>query len=141
MLVSAAIFPIGLFSQEWSQEQKEAWAVIEKIYNAWEKRDVDGYLSYLHKNFIGWYDNDPLPLNKESLRGWENHWLSTTQIIRNEIRPVSIAITADTAIINYYATSLRKDEQGNKLAHHKWTDVLKKEDGKWLVLGSFGGKI
>ena len=50
-----------LFSQEWSNEQKEALAVLEKLYDAWAKRDLDGYMDCLHENYIGWYHNNPLP--------------------------------------------------------------------------------
>jgi hypothetical protein len=72
---------------------------------------------------------------------WNDHWLSTSKIIRNKIKPVSIKVTDDIAIINYYSTAIREDENGSKLGYRKWTVVCKKEDGKWLMMGIFGGRV
>jgi hypothetical protein len=127
--------------QEWSAEQKEAWGIIEKMDESLANRDLDGYMSCLHENFIGWFQEDPLPIDKKTLRHWEDHWLSTSKIIRNKITPVSIKVTDDIAIICYYSTSVREDENGAKLTNSKWTNICKKEDGKWLIIGVFGGRI
>jgi hypothetical protein len=107
----------------------------------WADRNLDGYMSCLHENFIGWFNEDPLPIDKNSLRNWEEHWLSTAKILRYESKPVSINITDDIAIVNLYATAVREDENGAKLGYSKWTTVSKKEDGKWLIIGMFGGRV
>ena len=129
------------FSQDWSSEQKEVWEISKKMEDFWANRDLDGYMSCLHKNFIGWFQKDPLPIDKNSLRNWERHWLSTAKIHHWESKPVSINITDDTAIINFYQTIIREDENGKKLIYSKWTEILKKENGKWLILGMHGGII
>jgi hypothetical protein len=108
---------------------------------SWANRDLDGYMSCLHENFIGWFQEDPLPQDKKSLRYWEEHWLSTSKILRKEIKYVSIKVTDDIAIVNYYMTTLREDENGKKLMYSKWTNICKKEDGKWLIIGMFGGRV
>jgi len=131
----------SVFSQEWSNEQKEALSITEQMVEFWVDRDIDGYMSCLHDNFIGWFNEDPLPLDKNSLRHWETHWLSTVNIMREESKPVSINVTDDVAIIATYSTELRQDENGNKLTYGKWTFICKKEDGKWLIIGLFGGRI
>jgi hypothetical protein len=95
----------------------------------------------LHENCIGWFQDDPLPIDKKTLRNFEEHWLSTSKILLNKIKPVSIKVTDDIAIINYYSTTLKEDENGTKLNYSKWTDVCKKEDGKWLIIGMSGGRI
>jgi len=130
-----------LFPQEWSSEQKEAWATVEKMFDFWAKRDLEGYMNCLHPNFVGWFHNDPLPLDKKSLRNWESLWLSTEKIHRYEIKPVSIKITSDVAVVSYYDTTLREDEKEKNLGYSKWTDVLLKENGKWLILSSVGARL
>jgi hypothetical protein len=131
----------SVFCQEWSNEQKEVWEISQKMDKYWANRDLEGYMSCLHSNFIGWFNEDPLPLDKNSLRYWETHWLSTTKIIRDEIKPVSITVTGDIAISNFYSTEIRQDDNGSKLSYSKWTNVCKKENGKWLIIGMFGGGI
>ena len=143
LLCSCVILVISTsaFCQEWSAEQKEAYGISAKMEEFWANRDLDGYMSCLHENFIGWYNEDPLPIDKNSLRNWEEHWLSTAKILRYESKPVSINITDDIAIVNLYATAVREDENGAKLGYSKWTTVSKKEDEKWLIIGMFGGRI
>ena len=143
LLFSCVILVIGTSAicQEWSAEQKEALGIVEKMDESWANRDLDGYMSCLHENFIGWFQEDPLPIDKKSLRHWEEHWLSTSKILRNEIKPVSIKVTDNIAIVNFYGTTVREDENGKKLVYSKWTNICKKEDGKWLIIGMFGGRV
>jgi hypothetical protein len=135
------LWPAISLPQEWSNEQKEALAIAQKMEDCWVKRDLDGYMSCLHENFIGWFQKDPLPLNKESLRKWEKHWLSTVKIHLDEMKPVSITITGNIGIINLYASTIEEDENGKKLMYSRWTEILIKEDGKWLILGMHGGNM
>ena len=141
LFVFLLVVNTSVYSQEWSSEQKDAWGIAEKMNEFWANRDLDGYMSCLHENFIGWYNEDPLPINKKSLRNWEEHWLNTTKILRSETKPVSIQITDDIAIINLYSTAVREDENSKKLTYCKWTIICKKENGKWLILGMYGGRI
>ena len=142
LLFSCVILVISTSAicQEWSTEQKEALGIVEKMDEFWANRDLDGYMSCLHENFIGWFQEDPLPLDKNSLRHWEEHYLSTSKILRNEIKPVSIKVTDNIAIVNWYGTTVRVAED-KKLLYSKWTNICKKEDGKWLIIGMFGGNI
>jgi hypothetical protein len=143
LLFSCVILGIGTsaFCQEWSAEQKEAWGICDKMHETWANRDLEGYMSCLHENFVGWYNQDPLPIDKKTLQLWEEHWLSTTKIHRTTSKPVSIRITDDIAIVNLYGTAVRENENGSKLTYTKWTNVCKKENGEWLILGMFGGRV
>ena len=131
----------SVYSQEWSSEQKEAWGITKKMSEFWANRDLDGYMSCLHENFIGWFQNDPLPLKKESLQNWEKFNLSNVKIHHQESRPVAITITGNIAIINQYGSSIREDENGKKLTYSKWTITLIEEEGGWLILSMHGGLV
>ena len=141
LVVTIISLPAISFSQQWSTEQKEVWEIEQKMSQFWANRNLDGYMSCLHENFIGWFNDDPLPIDKNSLRNWEDHWLGNVKIHRYESKPVSINVTGDVAIINLYLWALREDENGKKLIYTKWTDICKKENGKWLILGMSGGRI
>ena len=45
------IIPIRIDAQEWSSEQKEAWEIVQKMYDFWAERNLEGYMSCLHDNF------------------------------------------------------------------------------------------
>ena len=141
LFVFLLVVNTSVYSQEWSSEQKEAWEIVEKMSEFWANRDLDGYMSCLHENFIGWYNKDPLPLKKNSLQNWEKFNLSSVKIHLYESKPVAITITGNIAIINEYLSSIREDENGKKLSYSKWTTTLIKEEGEWLVLSMHGGKV
>ena len=141
VLFIAASFFTTSFTQTWTSEQEEAWKTVEKMYELWAQRDLDGFLSLYHTNFTGWYGVDPLPLDKVSLKKFESHWLSTTKIHLNEIKPVSIRISDNVVVIHLYSTTIIENEKEKKLKFLKWTVILKKENGKWLILGEYGGRL
>ena len=141
ILILLITWPIISVSQEWSNDQKEVLAVEQKVWEFWADRDLEGYMSCLHDNYIGWFQKDPLPLDKASLRKWESYWLSTTKIHQAEMKPVSITITGNIAIINVYATTLEENAEGKKLIYSRWTDILIREDGRWIIVGTHGGNM
>ena len=141
LVLMFAFLPLLVSAQNWTPEEKEVLEVDSKMEKAWVERDLDGYMDCLHKDFVGWFQKDPIPIDKKSLRSWEKHWLSTSKIIHSEIKPVSVVISGDVAILYLYHWVLREDEKGKELGYNKWTEIFKKENGKWLILGMSGGKI
>ena len=143
LLFSCVILVIStsVICQEWSAEQQEVWELSERMEKFWIERDLDGYMSCLHENFIGWYGEDPLPIDKKSLRNGESYNLSHQKIHIDKIKPVSITVTDNVAIVNFYKTTRREDENGNRLTYRKVTRICIKENGKWLILGNRAAAI
>lgn len=94
-----------------------------------------------HKDFSGWFGNEPLPVNKSILQKWEGFWLKDIKILMWQIQPVSISVTGDVAVIHYFLNTVREDMKGKTSVYSKYTDVYKKENGKWMNIASHGGKI
>ena len=128
-------------AQEWSQEQKEVLKLEQEMISSWENRDLEGYMDCLHENFVGWFDKDPYPWNKETLKTWEKHWFSKSKIILDHTTFLTVNVIDDTAISNSYSQTLRENDKGQKHSYSKWTTVFKKQNGKWLIIGMFGGRI
>jgi hypothetical protein len=101
------------YSQEWSSEEKEAFKIIQNVCDSWAKRDLETYMSFYHSNFVGWFQKDPLPIDKNSLHNWERYWLSTDIIHHYELKPVCIKITDDIAVSN-----VRKFELNQLISAH-----------------------
>jgi hypothetical protein len=141
LFMATISWPMISSSQQWSTEQQEVWELSEKMEKFWVQRDLDGYMSCLHENFIGWYGDAPLPIDKNSLRNSEDYNLSHQKIHIDEIKPVSITVTDNVAIVNYYKTARREDENGNRITYRKVTRICIKENGKWLILGNFAAAI
>lgn len=129
-----------LLGQEWSSEQKQVWSTVERFWELWAKKDLDGVLSYFHPDFRGWYSEDPLPSDKASLRKWFSYFFETTEILVQEFNPVAIDVHGNVAFVHYYYTRAYKDAEGkHKMERGRWTDIWMKEGKKWLCICDHGG--
>jgi hypothetical protein len=141
LVITIVSSPSISFSQQWSTEQQEAWKVCEKLLKFWAERDLEGFMSCQHENYTGWFGDDPFPEDKNASRNWESYNFSHQKIHHYETKPISITITDNVAIVNYYLTARREDENGNKITHSKLTEILLKENGKWLILGTHAVRV
>ena len=135
------VFVTKTNAQEWSDEQKEVLKATQSLCEYWANRDLESYMNSTHKDFSGWFENEPLPVNRSTLKKWEGFWLKDIKIHIWEIQPVSITVSGDVAVIQHYLNTVREDEKGKITVYSKYTDVFKKENGKWMNIASHGGKI
>ena len=57
-----------------------------------------------------------------------------------EIKPVGINIHDNVAIVQYYYSRILSDVEGKeKTISGRWTDVLMKQEDKWVMIGDHGG--
>lgn len=141
ILMFTGVFVPKTYAQEWSNEQKEVLKATQTLYEYWANRDLESYMNCTHKDFSGWFENEPLPVNKNVLQKWEGFWLKEVKIHLWEIQPVSITVSGDVAVIHHFINTVREDEKGKIAVYSKYTDVFKKENGKWMNIASHGGKI
>jgi len=134
LLMATISWPMISSSQDWSTEQKEVLAVIEKMLDYWAERDLEGYMSCLHDNFIGWFAADPFPSDKATLRELESQTLKNQKIHHYRFKPISVTVTDNVAIVNMYYIAIREDEKGKITNNTKATETYIKKDGEWLML-------
>lgn len=131
-----------LLAQEWSKAQKEVWESIEKAWELSAKRDLEGFLSYLHDDYSGWYYGSYMPGGKESAKKWGEYSYKKTKVLVYEIKPVAIKVHGDFAFAHYCYSLIHKEgKEEEKFSQGRWTDILKKEGDKWLVIGDHGGEM
>jgi ketosteroid isomerase-like protein len=132
VLCSLMVSPTAL-SQEWSPAQKEVWSNVEAYSERSAAGDLEGFLSYVHEDYIGWDISEPMTTSKARLR-------KTYKTELNDIQPVAINIVDDVAIVHYHFTMIVKDADNKKThATGRWADVLKKQGDKWVLIGDHGG--
>jgi ketosteroid isomerase-like protein len=134
------ILSVPLFAQEWSSAQKEVWSNVETYWDLWAKRDVDGFLSYLHDDYSGWFYGAALPSTKSSSRKWLSDNFKAWEILVYEVNPAAIKIHGDVAIVHYFYSAMRKNKEGKRSGQSgRWTDILLKQGDKWILIGDHGG--
>ena len=139
-VLCATLVATPLFAQEWSDAQKEVWKNVEAYQELATKRDVEGFLSYVHADVSGWIYSDALPADKATFRKWITHSFQTRKRLVNVVKPVAIKIHGNVAIVHYHYSRLIKDAEGKEKFHiGRWTHILMKQGNKWVMIGAHGG--
>jgi hypothetical protein len=126
-------------AQTWSDEQRDVWKVITAQWKALQSKDPK-WLEFLHPKFVGWSSDAPAPDTPEAVGEWSRFHYETTTVLVQKLSPIAIVIHGDTAVAHYYFSEGRDHkDSGRKVAHGRFTDVLVRENGKWLFLAWHGG--
>lgn len=127
-------------SQEWSPTQKEVWKNVETYLALNAAGDLEGFLSYVHQDYIGWDIREPMASDKSRLRKFLDYSHKNYKIELEDSQPVSINIIDDVAIVYYHFTGVAKDADGKRSEYSgRWSDVLKKQGDRWVLIGDHGG--
>jgi ketosteroid isomerase-like protein len=139
-LILVLVGPKSAFAQEWSAPQKEVWNAVEQHWQADLERDLDRAMAYFHDDYLGWWNRDPVPSDKPEIRKWLAHHYKTSKVLVQSIKPVAIKLHGDVALVHYHWQRLEQNAKGDeKLSRGRWTDILRKHEGKWLLIGDHGG--
>jgi len=130
-----------LFSQEWSAAQKEVWKNVE-AYNALaDAGNVEGFMAYVHNDYLGWNYQSALPNDKAAVRKFVEYEFKTSKTILTSIKPVAIGVFGNFAYVHYYYAVIYKDNEGKEKSESgRWTDILMKQGDKWVMIGDHGGR-
>ena len=128
-------------AQEWSAAQKEVWKNVE-AYNALaDAGNVEGFMAYVHNDYLGWNYQSALPMEKSAVRKFVEYDFKTSKTILSNIKPVAIGVFGNFAYVHYYFTVIYKDADGKeKSSSGRWTDILMKQGDKWVMIGDQGGR-
>jgi ketosteroid isomerase-like protein len=131
----------ALFSQEWSAAQKEVWKNVE-AYNALaDAGNVEGFMGYVHNDYLGWNYESALPNDKASVRKFVEYEFKNSKTILSNIKPVAIGVFGNFAYVHYYFAVVYKNVDGKeKSMSGRWTDILMKQGDKWVMIGDHGGR-
>jgi ketosteroid isomerase-like protein len=72
---------------------------------------------------------------------WATHMIPKNNIAYTNLSPLEILVMSDVAVLhNYYSTQQTVGEK-DMVKQGRWTDVWKKEGGKWLLIADSGGEL
>jgi ketosteroid isomerase-like protein len=135
------IFASACFGQQWSEEQKEVWKTVETYNELASKGDVQGFFSYFDDSYSGWSYLLDTPGDKQSVKKTIEYWFPNSKSIYYTLTPAKIWVNENFAYVHYYYTQYSENNDGKKeWEKGRWTDILMKKGGKWLMVGDHGGK-
>lgn len=135
VLMSWAL-PSQAAAQEWTDEQKEVWSVILETWDALVAKDVEWTDTWVHPSAVVWGTGLPAPRPKASLKKWHRYNYRNSTTLVSECSLGALVIENNTAVAHYYYSLGTEDAEGKpETVHGRCTDILIKEDGRWLFLG------
>jgi ketosteroid isomerase-like protein len=130
----------GVFAQDWSPAQKEVWKNVNDYWTVLAKGDVNGFLDYMHPDYVGWDNNDALPATKDESKKGLLYYMQGNKIPLYDIKPLAIKIYGDVAFVHYYYSFVQELPDGKTRSEKgRWTDILLKQGTKWVMIGDHGG--
>jgi hypothetical protein len=129
----------NMYSQNWSKEQLEVWAVVEESWNGWKNGNPDRILATFHEDYQGWSNRDPLPVSKAQVNAMYEVMSSSGKVTSIFINPARIVITGNTAVVDYiFEFTGVYTSEGEAMPYNmtgKNAEFYVKDGGNWLLLG------
>lgn len=145
--IFTALFVVLILSgstaaQQWSPEQKEVWAGVEEYWAASASSDPMSFTNYFDDSYFGWsYENESPGTKSDAVKSL-NYWLKKGKIQYYIIKPAKIWVNGDFAYVHYYYTQVSENSDGKPNTERgRWTDILMKKNGKWMLVGDHGGEV
>jgi len=144
-VVATAVLALSVMSgaaraAEWSPEQQDVWNLEQQQWAMSKSKDLSWIDTMVHQNLRYWETGAPMPRDKASLKHWDRFEADNSTTLEQEIYPISATITGNIAVVQYHyvvASENYKKERKTMTGHY--TDVLIKENGRWMFIAWAGG--
>jgi Domain of unknown function (DUF4440) len=128
-------------AQTWTSDQKEVWAFEEQQWQMSKDHDSTWIEKMVHPNVKYWDNGQAMPQDKASLTRWNRYTSADQDVLEQELFPVSMTITGNLAVAQYYYQTARENyKKERETVHGHYTDILLKENGKWSFIAWAGGE-
>ena len=147
LAVSLALLAPGglLFAQEWSDEEQEVLDDLAECWDLWmegvESGSPQRYMSECTTpTSTFWIATDAAPNSNDFVRRiWSI--IATQDLGWVDIRPVSLTITDDIAVLHFYGYWRAATADSETITEWKRTEVFKQLDGRWKLIAGHGTPV
>ncbi len=138
--LAAALVAFGASAQNWSAEQQEIWDLEQQQWKMAAAEDLGWIETMVHPGLSYWETGQPMPQNLASLKRWNRYAAANGATLEQELMPISIVITGNVAVVNYYYQVAREDnDKKREMVTGRYMDVLMKDNGRWKFIAWAGG--
>ena len=132
---------LNIYSQQWSPEQKDVWAGVEKYWEI-NNNDPIADLKYFDESYLGWSYENEAPGTRDGVVKYKKYFSTKVKPQFNILTPARIWVNGDFAYVHYYYTQVSEDKDGKSNTEKgRWTDILMKKNGTWMLVGDHGGEV
>jgi ketosteroid isomerase-like protein len=139
LFVGMAVLSNTALAQKWSSEQQEVWKAEENWWELYKNNDVEGIKALIHQDYVGWFWGDYATEGHAEALRWASHMIPKVKITYTNLKPLDILVMGDVAVLHYYYSKRQSVDGKETVEQGRWTDIWKKEGGKWLLIADSGG--
>jgi hypothetical protein len=149
-LFSCSFFVLFLFliitnissAQQWTDEQKDVWKGVETYWAVGMSDNPKDFINYFDDSYYGWSYENGAPSTKADAQKEINYWTTKGKTVYYSITPARIWVNGNFAYVHYYYVQINEGKDGKPMTERgRWTDILMKKDGKWVMVGDHGGEV
>lgn len=136
-----SILPVRAAAQHWTPEEQEIIALNQACWDAWAAQDLDAVRRTCneHEDGRSWVTSEAAPGIGWFEKNAERHAAAfnrRSQWLYWEIRPVSVRVFGDTALIHFWATRTMEEQDGSVTTFsHKQLNIWQRVEGRWAWIG------
>lgn len=124
---------------QWSDAQQEIWSFVEQSWVDDAGKTGEWPKGYAVEAYTSWGEDEALPQNLEEADAGVRFRDESGSTRFYQVKPATIAVDGDTAVVNHYATVVAEDSGGEREREvTAITETLIKRDGEWRYLASSG---
>jgi len=127
-------------AQTWTAEQQEIWKFEQQQWQMEKDHDASWIETMVHPNLRYWGVGSPVPQDRASLTRWNRYTSASSTVLEQELYPIGATITGTVAVVQYrYQIARENYKKERETVFGHYTDILIKENGKWLFIAWEGG--
>ena len=130
------------YAQQWTDEQKDVWKGVETYWATGMSDNPMDFLNYFDDSYYGWSYENGAPTTKADAQKSLSYWVTKGKEVLYTLTPARIWVNGNFAYVHYYYTDVSEGKDGKPITERgRWTDILMKKNGKWVMVGDHGGAI
>ena len=120
-----------------SKDEQTLWNLEHAYWRYVQDHDLSSYSNLWHERFLGWPSVSAAPVHKDHITDWITAQTSKGLTFKtDEVKPASIQVTGDVAMVCYWVTFRCLDHEGKGAAQtvritHAWL----KTANDWRIMG------
>jgi ketosteroid isomerase-like protein len=122
----------------------EVWSQEVAYWDYLTAADLDAFLSLWHEDFIGWPNNQPVPINKTGLRKMMDAAFKTIRLesASYDLKPYSVRVIGEISIVYYEAHASAETKDGQEIAtHERYTHIWMRTTKGWKIIGGMSASL
>ncbi|MFT4993360.1 MAG: hypothetical protein ACI965_000379 [Paraglaciecola sp.] len=119
----------------WNDAQMQVWKVVEQSWVDDVAENGNWPKDYVHDKYVSWGADSGGPVYKDASIKWSRFGDESNDTLIYETSPAAITVEGNTAVVNYYATSVTKNaDDKHKRSVVRISEVLINDGKQWKFL-------